>query len=170
MRLGPSCHILLVIIFNICVWLVKFFWKWYAVYLNELQSKASLTTYVPSAWGILISKSLNNIHAIRNCKGNGHPYYLNCCVFLCYASVGVLNATQELQLRNPLLSVTLIAIIIGIICIFMKTLFCLQASMTMFCVLKIILKYTQKLFVFSRMALNLQANTNYLEPKEIKKS
>lgn len=42
--------------------------------------------------------------------------------------------------------------------------------MTMFCVLKIILKYTQKLFVFSRMALNLQANTNYLEPKEIKKS
>lgn len=84
--------------------------------------------------------------------------------------MGVLNATQELQLRNPLLSVTLIAIIIGIICIFMKTLFCLQASMTMFCVLKIILKYTQKLFVFSRMALNLQANTNYLEPKEIKKS
>lgn len=51
----------------------------------------------------------------------------------------------------------------------MKILFYLQAFMTVLDVLKIIWKDTQKLFAFSRMALNLKAKTNYLGPKEFKK-
>lgn len=68
-----------------------------------------------------------------------------------------------------MLSMTLIASIIAIICIFMKTPFCLQASMIVLEVLKIIWKGIQKLFAFSRMALNLQVKTNNLRPKEIKR-
>ena len=67
-----------------------------AVYLYELWSKASITFYATFLWSILISKSLHNIHAISNYKGNGHQYYLNCYVFLCCASVGMLSATEDL--------------------------------------------------------------------------
>jgi len=48
----------------------------------------------------------------------------------------------------------------------MKIPFCLQAYITVLDVLKIIWKDTQKLFAFSRMALNLQAKPYYVGLKK----
>lgn len=67
---------------------------WQCIYMSSDQKL--YLQFILLLYEILISKSLNNVHAIRNCKGKGHQYYLNCCVFLCCASVGMLSATQEL--------------------------------------------------------------------------